>query len=239
MLGASARRGTRAVPLPRGVGAHGSFVSQTSAHVARHEVAAGRSATRLKMRNRAARGELVVSSVDVRSAPGKLGAAALWQGRCRLEARASAVSKRERTRKEMSRHVARHAPHDGAERRGFPGWVARKGTTARRVPDDSPARGKGSELEHRFVPARQNSGCRLRHRTPPASRARKQSERLVRGGQPGWRRKTRTGSCSERRRVPFRRKASRIAASRPFHEGRGKRSRSNGHHASRPAKAEA
>jgi len=43
-----------------------------------------------------------MGSVDVRSAPGKPGALAPWQGRGGLEARAGVVSKRERTRKEMS-----------------------------------------------------------------------------------------------------------------------------------------
>lgn len=70
-------------------------------------------------------------------------------------------------------------------------------------------------------------------------RSASKSEELARGGQPARRRKTCVGSCSERKRVPCRRKASRVVASRPFHEWRWKRSRSSGIHASRPARAEA
>lgn len=68
---------------------------------------------------------------------------------------------------------------------------------------------------------------------------RKQSDGIARGGQPGRRRKTRTGSCSERRGASSRRKASRIVASHLLHGGWWKRSRSQGHHANRPAMAEA
>jgi len=66
----------------------------------------------------------------------------------------------------------------------------------------------------RFVPARLFSGCRIRHRAPPAL-PRAQAKR---GASEGWStragRKTRTGSCSERRGAPHRRKTSRIVASR-------------------------
>jgi hypothetical protein len=78
------------------------------------------------------------------------------------------------------------------------------------------------------------SGCRIRHRAPPAL-PRAQAKR---GASEGWstraRRKTRTGSCSERRGAPYRRKTSRIVASHSLHGGRWKRSRSTEHHASRP-----
>jgi hypothetical protein len=130
----------------------------------------------------------------------------------------------------MFRRVARHVPDGGADGRGFPGWVARKGTTARRAPDDSPARGKDSELDTRSCPrvSIQVADFGIEHLLRLAQR--KQSEKLARGGQPERRRKTRAGSCSERRGVPYRRKASRIVTSRLFHERREKRSRSNGHH---------
>jgi hypothetical protein len=181
----------------------------------------------------------VAGSVDVRSAPGKLGALARWQGRCGLEARAGAVSKRDRTRKGMNgmpRGMSRTAAQIDV---AFPG-----GSPARARPLDADRstvrRGeRAASSKCRFSPRVSISGCRLRHRTPSASRARKQSERLAKGGQLGRRRKTRTGSCSERRGVPYRKKASRVVASRSFHEGRWKRSRSHGHYANRPATAEA
>lgn len=50
-------------------------------------------------------------------------------------------------------------------------------------PDDGPARGMDSELERRFVPARQFQGCRFRSSKLPVSRRRKPSEGLAKGGQ--------------------------------------------------------
>jgi len=106
-----------------------------------------------------------------------------WQGRTGSEE--PARPRNATTRKEVIRRAARRVPDGGADRRGSPGWVARKGTTARRVADDGPARGEGSELELRFVPARlfQVAESGVEHLL--LFRARKQSGELARGGQPG------------------------------------------------------
>lgn len=71
-------------------------------------------------------------------------------------------------------------------------WLSRvgrpQGHNRSTRPEDRPARGKDSELEHRFVPARQNqvADFGIEHLLPP--RARKQSE----GAREGW--TTRTAS---------------------------------------------
>jgi hypothetical protein len=152
--------------------------------------------------------------------------------------RVGAASKRV-TRKEVIRRVARRAPDGGADRRGSPGWVARKGTTARRVTDDRSGAGRGQRARIQVRARASVSGCRIRHRAPPAL-PRAQAKR---GASEGWStragRKTRTGSCSERRGAPHRRKTSRIVASHSLHGGRWKRSRSTEYHANRPAMAEA
>lgn len=183
VLGASREEGRPRRSTPLRSGRARVLHSQASAHVARHDVITGRSATRVKARNRAARGGKVAGSVDVRSArQRKLAHLAL--GKRGVGSKEPTRPRNARTRKEvvMACRKARSA------RRRRSTWLSRvgcpKGTTARRGPDDSPARGK--EQGSTKVRARASvSGCRLRHRTPSASRARKQSGGLAKGGQPG------------------------------------------------------
>lgn len=183
MLGAPREEGhpSRSTPLRSGRGR--VLHSQASAHVARHEVVSGRSATRVKNAEPDGAGR---KSGGLRRRTQRSGESRRLRPVARADGleRAGAASKRA-TRKEVVWRAARRAPDGGADRRGSPGWVARKGTTARRVADDGPARGEGSELEHRFVPARlfQVAESGVEHLL--LFRARKQSGELARGGQPG------------------------------------------------------
>lgn len=183
MLGASREEGhpSRSTPLRSGRG--WVLHSQASAHVARHEVVSGRSATRLKNAEPGGAGRNSGGLRRRTQRPGESRRFAPWHGR--TGSKESTRPRNARTRKEVIRRAARRAPDGGADRRGSPGWVARKGTTARHVTDDSPAWGEGSELEHRFVPARlfQVAESGIEHLL--LIRARKQSGELARGGQPG------------------------------------------------------
>jgi len=155
--------------LRKGVACSSPSRSQASAHVARRKIIRGRSASRKT--NRAAPGGRAAGSVIVRSAPAKAGGQSTrWHGRTGSREPARPRNARERVKGDfMACREARSVRR--RRRRGFPGWVARKGTTARRAPDDGPARGKDSELERRFVPARQFQGCRLRYRNLLLARA--------------------------------------------------------------------
>jgi hypothetical protein len=217
VLGASREEGhpSRSTPLRSGRGQ--VLHSQASAHVARHEVVSSRSATRL---NNAEPGGAGRKSGGLRRRTQRPGESRRLRPVARADGleRAGAASKRA-TLKEVIRRTARCAPDGGADRRGSPGWVSRKGTTARRAPDDGPARGEEQSSTNRVVPARQCfKVADFGFENLMLAAQRKRSDGLARGGQPGRRRKTRTGSCSERRGAKGRRKASRIVASRPFHE---------------------
>jgi len=237
VLGASREEGRPRRSTPLRSGRARVLHSQASAHVARHDVITGRSATRVKARNRAARGGKVAGSVDVRSARRRK-LAHLALGKRGVGSKEPTRPRNARTRKEVV--MACRKARSGRRRRWT--WLSRvgcpKGTTARRGPDDSPARGR--EQGSTKVRARASASGLQTSASNTFCLARAQAKR---GASKGWTtragRKTRTGSYSERRGVPYRRKASRIVASRPVHAGRGKRSRSHGHHASRPAKAEA
>jgi hypothetical protein len=114
--------------------AHGTFApppggcSQASAHVARHDGAAGRRKT--------ARRDAVVGSDDERSAFGETRRVAPWPVRRGLaaKARASAIPKRA-SRVKGHEHGASRAPDVVADRRGSPGGSHRRNAnraTARR-----------------------------------------------------------------------------------------------------------
>lgn len=188
-------------------------------------------------RNRSARDGRVAGSVDVRSAPAKAGASAPWHGR--TGSKESARPRNATTRKEVIRRVARRAPDGGADST----WLSRvgrpKGNNRPTCTGRQSGAGRGQRARTQVRARASVSGCRIRHRAPPAL-PRAQAKR---GASEGWStragRKTRTGSCSERRGAPHRRKTSRIVASRSLHGGRWKRSRSTEYHASRPAMAEA
>jgi len=147
--GLSARRGFRGAPLPR-VGAHGTFAlptgscSQASAHVARHDGAAGRRKT--------ARREGVVSSVDERSAPGaRPRRAAPWLVRRELVAKARAGAVPKRAPRVKGSSVLR-----GTLRTATQTVVAlRAGQTVETRTGRQHRRGRGSRARL-VVPARQN-----------------------------------------------------------------------------------
>jgi len=136
--------------------AHGTFApppggcSQASAHVARHDGAAGRRKT--------ARRDVVVSSDDERSAFGETRRVAPWPVRRGLaaKARASAIPKRESTRKGKR---ARRKLGSGRCRRLS--WLSWRFTPSKREPGDSQARERISSSVG--VPARRISvadfGC--------------------------------------------------------------------------------
>jgi hypothetical protein len=237
VLGASREEGHPRCSTPLRSGRARVLCSQASAHVARHDVITGRSATRL---NNAEPGGARWKSDGLRRrtqrSPAKAGASRPLARAGRTRESRRGLETRERVKRCMAcpQGTLRTAAQIDV---AFPGGSPKRHNRPTRTGRQSGA-GKGTGLG-RFVPARQFQVADFGIRTPSAFRARKQSGGLARGGQPGHGRKTRTGSCSERRGVPYRRKASRIVASRPVHAGRGKRSRSHGHHANRPAKAEA
>jgi hypothetical protein len=136
--------------------AHGTFApppggcSQASAHVARHDGAAGRRKT--------ARRDVVASSDDERSAFGETRRVAPWPVRRGLaaKARASAIPKRASTRKGTR---AWRKPGSGRRRRSA--WLSWRFTPSKREPGDSQARERISSSVG--VPARRISvadfGC--------------------------------------------------------------------------------
>lgn len=112
--------------------------------------------------------------------------------------------------------MARCKARPGRRRRST--WLSRVG---RPKGNNRPTRngrqsgvGRGQRARTQVRARASVSGCRIRHRAPPAL-PRAQAKR---GASEGWStragRKTRTGSCSERRGAPNRRKTSRIVASR-------------------------
>jgi len=238
VLGASREEGHPSRSTPLRIGRGQVLHSQASAHVARHEVVSGRSATRLKNAEPGGAGR---RSGGLRRRTQRPGESRRLRPVARADGleRAGAASKRE-TRKEVIRRTVRCAPDGGADRRGSPGWVARKGTTARRVADDRSGVGR----EQR---ARTSGSCpRVCFQVAESGiehlllfRARKQSGELARGGQPARVARHARGAApsEEGRHTGGRRLGSWQAVS--LHGGRWKRSRSTEYHASRPVMAEA
>lgn len=160
----------------------GPSLSQVSAHVARHEAFAGRSARSQDRTGR--REEEKWQAPFSYAAPRRKPVVSPGGTGGRLE-RVGAISKRGSTRKGTLWCVARHAPYGDADRT----WLSRVGRarkSAARHPTRTGRRsgaGEGQRARRqRFVPARRNRGCRIRFRTPPAHRA----AQAKRGASEGW-----------------------------------------------------
>ena len=132
------------------VGAHGTFApptggcSQASAHVARHDGAAGRRKT--------ARRQEVVGSVDERSAVGVYPQRVAPQAGA-TRARSESESWRDpetRSTRKGRRRVARHVPDGDVDRRGSPGG----GDTLRRTANRATAPARERVSSSVGVPAR-------------------------------------------------------------------------------------